>query len=455
MRRRPRKPHPPSSPAWILIGCLLVALVAVPQAHSAAGPPSAKSGPPSPEADRLARELDRWSRPLVESGALAGQLLVSRNGAVLLERAWGEAQRELHVPMTLETRLNVASITKPMTGMIATQLIQEGKLALADSIARWLPGFPNGSKITVEHLLRHRAGIPHRVTTAEQESQPLNAADMVALAAKATPLFAPGERSTYSSAGYSVLARVLELAGGMSYDSMLAQRVLRPNGMTRSTNAGAREIVPDRASSYLPTPAGYENASLKDMSFLVGAGSVWSTARDLHRLMRAVVTGKMGEGARLSWVRSGLLSWNGSSNGFRAFVAHDSASGLEIVWCGNVQTGAPDLLRAAVDSTALGRPLPPIPTPPARIALTDQALKGYEGVYVLANGQRLDVRARDGALYASEWTLIPVGQDRFFSPRDYGDVIVRRDPAGKIERLDWGTPQGVMPAPRTGDLPKP
>jgi hypothetical protein len=224
--------------------------------------------------------------------------------------------------------------------------------------------------------------------------------------------------------------------------------------MARTTNAGARVIVPDRASSYVPTTTGYENAPLKDMSFLVGAGSVWSTARDLHRLVRAVVSGKMGESARLSWVRSGRLEWNGSSNGFRAFASYDSASGLEIVWCGNVHTGAPDLLRAAVDSTARGRPLPPAPAVPARIALTDQVLKGYEGVYTLGNGVRLEVRARDGALFANEWALIPVGPDRFYSLRDFGDVSVRRDTSGKIERLDWGTVQGSWPAPRTGDLPQ-
>jgi CubicO group peptidase (beta-lactamase class C family) len=410
---------------------------------------------PSPEATRLARELDRWSRPLVESGALAGQLLVSRNGAVLLERAWGEAERELHVPVSGATRFNVASVTKPMTGIIATQLIQEGRLALADTIGRWLPGFPNGSVITVEHLMRHRAGIPHRVTTEEQESQPQDAASMVRLAAKATPLFPPGERSSYSSAGYSVLARVLELAAGKSYDSLLAERVFRKAGMTQSTNAGARALVRGRASSYVPTLGGYQNAPLKDLSFLVGAGSVWSTARDLHRLMRAVVTGRMGEGARLSWVRAGRLEWNGSTNGFRAFVSHDSASGLEIVWCGNVHTGAPDLLRAAVDSVARGRAPAPPPAPPARIALADSTLRAFEGVYQLANGTRLEVRARGGALYANDWALVPVGADRFHSLRDFGDVVVRRNAAGRIERFDWGAVQGVMPAPRIGDLPAP
>jgi CubicO group peptidase (beta-lactamase class C family) len=432
-------------PLPLLMTLVLYALVAISPAHAA--------HTPSAEAARLARELDRWSRPLVESGALAGQLIVARNGTLLVERAWGMADRELGSPVNASTCFNVASITKPMTGIIAIQLIEEGRLALADTLGRWLPGFPNGSRITVEHLMRHRAGIPHRVTTEEQESQPQDAASMVAHAAKDTLLFAPGERSLYSSAGYSVLARVLERASGRPYDSLLLERVFRPAGMTRSTNAGARTLVPGRASSYVPTFTGYENAPLKDMSFLVGAGSVWSTARDLHRLMRAVSSGRMGEGPRLSSVRGGRLSWNGSSNGFRAFASYDSASGLEVVWCGNVHTGAPDLLGAAIDSLVRGRPAPAPPAPPARIAVSDEVLRGYEGVYVLENGVRLELRARGGALYANDWALVPVGTDRFHSLRDFGDVRVRRDGAGRIEKLDWGTARGAMAAPRSGDLP--
>ena len=53
-------------------------------------------------------------------------------------------------------------------------------------------------------------------------------------------LYPPGERSSHGSAGFSVLARVLELAGGKSYDSLIAERAFRTAGMTQSTNAGAR-----------------------------------------------------------------------------------------------------------------------------------------------------------------------------------------------------------------------
>ena len=71
----------------------------------------------------LERRLDAWAKPLVDAGHLAGQLLVSERGVVIAERAWGMANREAHAPVTPATLFNIASVTKPMTGTIAQQLI--------------------------------------------------------------------------------------------------------------------------------------------------------------------------------------------------------------------------------------------------------------------------------------------------------------------------------------------
>ena len=110
--------------------------------------------------------------------------------------------------------------------MLALQLIMEKKLGYRDTLERWIRGIPSGDRITIEHLLRHRSGIPHRVTTEKDETQPMTAADVVEFARHSTLLFEPGSRSSYSSAGFSVLSRVLELASGKSYADLLAERLL-------------------------------------------------------------------------------------------------------------------------------------------------------------------------------------------------------------------------------------
>jgi CubicO group peptidase (beta-lactamase class C family) len=421
--------------------------------------PAVVARPAGAADERLEQAIDAFARPLVEAGHLSGQLLVSRDGRVLAERSWGLAQRELGVPITPETRINIASITKPMTMILALQLVEERKLALADTLGRWIPGFPAGDSITVEHLYRHRSGIPHRVTTEQDETVPMRPADLVAFARKAPLQFAPGTASSYSSAGYTVLTRVLELAAGRTYEQLLEERLFRPLGMTRTLHADARTLVEGRAASYVPGLHGIANAPLKDMSFLAGAGSLLSTARDLHVLLRAVLDGRLGAGARGSLVRGGRVAWNGSSNGFRAFADWDSASGLAIVFAGNVHTGAPDLVRQAIPRLVAGETVPPPALPDLAAAIAGAgperttALRAYEGVYQLGNGVRLEVRARDGVLAANEWILVPTPEGAFFSLRDYGTVTPVRAADGRVERFDWKVGADTWPAPRVADLP--
>src|SRR5262245_36048243 len=86
---------------------------------SIAGGANAAQAPARDADSKLGRAIDAWAKPLVENGHLSGQLLVARGGKVIVERSFGYANRELKVPMTPETRLCVASITKPMTILLA------------------------------------------------------------------------------------------------------------------------------------------------------------------------------------------------------------------------------------------------------------------------------------------------------------------------------------------------
>jgi CubicO group peptidase (beta-lactamase class C family) len=407
---------------------------------------------------RLEKAIDAYARAYVDAGHLAGQVVVARRGTIIAERNWGLANRETGTPIDSETEINIASITKPMTWTVAHQLIAEGRLAESDSIGKWIPGFHSGRGMTVGHLLTHQAGIPHRVTTEAEESQLMQPADVVELARKAELQFDPGSKASYSSAGYTVLARVLELASDMLYGELLRQRLFEPLGMTHTFHPDSRAIMKRRASSYIPGLAGIENAPLKDMSFLAGAGSVYSTARDLLRFVNACVSGRLGEERRAVAVQNGKLDWNGSSNGFRAFATYDSASGVAIVYCGNVTTGAGDRLKDAIPRLVAGETLAPGALPAvfahlgARRAIRPEAIKRFEGAYQLFNGQRIDLRVRGDVLAANDWILVPTSESTFFSLRDYADVVPVRGEDGRLVRFDWTINGKPYPLTRLGDL---
>ena len=178
------------------------------------------------------------------------------------------------------------------------QLPPATALALSDHLSRFIPEFPRADEITIEY----RAGIPHRVTDNNQQAVPRSAADMVAFAALKPLSFEPGAEHWYSSGGFSVLARVLELARGAPHADLLEQYVFRPAGMSHSSHTDRRQLLPGRAASYILDSHGQAvNTPLEDLSYLVGAGSVYSTARDLHAMLMAVRTGVFGAGAMHGW----------------------------------------------------------------------------------------------------------------------------------------------------------
>src|ERR1044071_8720904 len=152
-----------------------------------------------------AKKIDELIEPFVKVQQFSGVVLASENGKVIYEKAFGLANADYKIPNQLNTRIGIASITKQMTAVILSRLIAENKIAIADKLSKYIPDFPNGDKITIEMLARHRSGIPHRIMAPELESITYSSAEFIEKVKQAKLAFEPGTQSLYSSAGYAVL----------------------------------------------------------------------------------------------------------------------------------------------------------------------------------------------------------------------------------------------------------
>lgn len=328
------------------------------------------------------RKIDSFVRVFAEKGHFSGVVRVSRDEKTIYEKAFGLANADFRIPNELNTRIGIASITKPMTVVILLQLIEEGKVAYGDRLAKYLPTFPNADRITIEHLARHRAGIPHRVMSPEIESVPQTSEEIVAKIAQAKLEFEPGEKYSYSSGGFTVLARALEIASGKSYQQLLEQYVFAPVGMKDSMTDPGEGIIERSAQDYFLDENGLINAPLKDYAFLVGAGSVYSTAADTMKFAQGLAAGVYGEGARQSFDRDGVITASGSTNGHRAYFRVDTKKKYGYVVMSNLGTGAFDLITSGLEAILEGRTpaLPAIPSP-VFIKVPEPKLAEYLGVY--------------------------------------------------------------------------
>ena len=396
----------------------------------------------SARAADIAEQIDAYVKPFVDAGQFSGCILAVHDGKVVYERAFGKADVERRVPNTMETRFCIASVTKSMTRALAIRLIEEKKLAPTDSIAKWIPDFPRGNEITVEMLMRHQSGIPHRVTTDAEETQRFTSAAMVEKAKRAPLEFTPGEKRVYSSTGYSVLARVLELATGKSYSALLEKCIFKPARMTGTVDFDRKRTIPQRAHEYLLQEEGAVSAPPKDYSFLVGAGSLFSTVRDVRRFCEAVLDSVYGNGVRLSLSQHGQMGANGAANGYRCFAAFDRGQGYGLVVAANLESGANDLLQRDLQLILSGKEVPaPVVPHPTPVPLDAARLNDYVGTYDMS-GSAFEILVEGDHLFAGRFRLMPVGNDRFFSYGGYAEIAFFRE-GGRVTGLSWGGPAGT------------
>jgi len=384
-----------------------------------------------------AKKIDEFIKPFAAANQFSGQVLASENGKIIYEQAFGLANADYRIPNRLDTRIGIASITKYMTSVILARLIESKKVALSDKLATYIPDFPNGDKITIEMLARHRSGIPHRVMPPELESLTYTSSEFIEKVKLAKLAFEPGTQRLYSSAGYAVLARVLEIASGKPYAQLLQQFVFTPAGMKDSLDFDGDTVIERRAQDYYLSPNGLVNVPLKNYSFLVGAGSVFSTAHDVYRFADSVMDGKYGQAVKTSLMGQTNFNGSGSTNGHRSYfeIANDKKYGYVIL---ANSAGVFDVISQGITDILQGKePAVRTFTIPTIVANPNKNLEEFPGRYQRSDGSETQVALRNGYLYSSDIKLYPTRPDCFFEYRFFGNACFVRDQAGKIKEIQW------------------
>lgn len=122
---------------------------------------------------------------------------------------------------------------------------------------------------------------------------PFTVADFVKQYASGDLEFAPGTQMSYSNSGYFLLGAIAERVTGKSYEQLLRERIFGPLGMANSGYDRPAPVLPKRASGYVKTVAGYENAAYLDTSIPYAAGALYSTVEDLFLFDQALYTDKL------------------------------------------------------------------------------------------------------------------------------------------------------------------
>jgi len=229
--------------------------------------------------------------------AFSGVLLVARGDKVLLQRAWGIADREAGTPVTLGTKFRLGSMNKMFTAVAALQLVQAGKLSLDGTVGQYLPGYPNAgiAKATIRQLLTHAGGTGD-IFGPEFDRQRLSLKthdDYVRLYGTRGPTHPPGKGYEYSNYGFVLLGDIIEHVSGQSYYDFVDQHVFAPAGMHDTGSLPEDVVVPGRAHAYMRKGDRWVDAAGTLPYRGTAAGGGYSTAGDLLKFARALQSGTL------------------------------------------------------------------------------------------------------------------------------------------------------------------
>jgi CubicO group peptidase (beta-lactamase class C family) len=203
-----------------------------------------------------ARELEAYVQKLAEADVFSGAVLLAKDGKVLFEKAYGEASKDFHVANRVDTKFNLGSMNKMFTAVAIAQLAERGKLSFEDSLAKFLPEFPNkeaAQKIKIKYLLTHTSGLGSYFNRKFMESSRARfrtVNEMMTLAEGETLAFEPGTKWAYSNTGMLVLGAVIEKVTGQSYFDYVRENIYKPAGMTNTDAYELDLVTPNLAVGY-------------------------------------------------------------------------------------------------------------------------------------------------------------------------------------------------------------
>ncbi|MFM9329159.1 serine hydrolase domain-containing protein [Paenibacillus mesotrionivorans] len=287
--------------------------------------------------DRIHHRLDRYMRVWEEAGQFSGTVLVAQGEQVLLHQGYGFANLEFGAPNTAATIYKIASITKLFTAAAVLQLHDQGKLALEEDIAAYVPEYRHGGGITVHHLLSHASGIPDYTALPEYTTRiKLSPEVILRWLNDHPPTCGPGERTEKSNSNYVLLARIVEQVSGLGIEEYYSKNLFGPAGLGHTGVCRNGDVIPGMANGYSVSGEGAVHADYYEMTGAYGSGFLYSTAGDLLQWTKALGSGQIISGASYGRMTSayGFMKYLGAYAGYGCLVKGNPAE--ELVMDGNI-----------------------------------------------------------------------------------------------------------------------
>lgn len=185
------------------------------------------------------QKLDSLFTQIAKNGDFNGGILVADKGKIVYQKGFGYADFANKISNTIDSRFNLASISKTFTSVAVLQLKEKKKLKLEDAFVKYFPEFPFPS-ITIKHLLSHTSGLPdlelyESVVNVKSDSIIRNQAIIPILKNWKKGVYCqPGEKWQYCNTNFALLGLLVEKVSKMPFGAYLKKNIFEPANMQQT-----------------------------------------------------------------------------------------------------------------------------------------------------------------------------------------------------------------------------
>jgi len=289
--------------------------------------------------------------------------------------------------VSYESQFDIHSVSKLIAKAIIIKLEQEGKLKRSDYIHQYIPDFPKGDQITIQHLMDNSSGLPREPKLTGVTKNQLTTDQIVAWAKKETLEFEPGTSTRYSNVGYELLYYIIGQLNNTSFSNYVTTVFFKEIGMADSgahfytnkqnlTNwVKNHQLEEELVAVNNITEDDYKQAML------------YSTAGDLQLFLRYISQEPYQSALKNN---KGIIAWTGGSDGIRAHVQYHVDKKYRIVILANYDEIPLDQILKDIPAILEDRPFEmPKAINREAVELDVGVLSNYQGKYDFVEADHL------------------------------------------------------------------
>ena len=370
-------------------------------------------------AQNYGSKIDSLINKAVNLKRFNGTVLVSKNGKIVFEKAYGYQDIQHKIENTPNTIFQVGSMTKQFTAAVVLKLAEQQKLSLDDKISKYFPDLKRGDEITIKNLLTHTSGLSEifrdTVFLKENKQKPISKEKLLSFFINKPLYFDPGTQYAYCNSGYILLGLIIEKVSSKTYEQMVRDFILKPLKMTHSGFDFIGLKSKQKALGYIKFSKSESISSMPwDSTFTYSAGSLYSTTHDLYLWHKGLLNHKVLSKESLTkaytpflegyglgcWIdtlyQKRVISHGGNIEGFTSYFGRIQEDDVCVILLNNIYNREIESIGTAVLAILYDKPYHFF----EEIKLNADVLEKYVGNYEINADYYIKITRTDDRLYA-------------------------------------------------------